>query len=289
MKPSCVALGFFDGVHIAHKKIIEDCVSIAKEKGLVPIVLTFNLSPLEILSSTKPKYITTFNEKKVLIEKLGCNFLSLTLSKDLLSMSAEDFATEILVKEYNAKHIVCGFNYRFGKNGEGDALLLKELGRKYGFGVSVIEQIFVEKESVSSTNIRQHISEGNIKKANEMLGRNFSICGVVEKGKHLGSSLGFPTANIVPDESANLPKNGVYKTYAIIDGKRYKAITNVGINPTVGKEKKHTETFILDFSENLYRKEIRIEFIHFIRDEMAFSDIEKLKEQIKKDVEKAEI
>ena len=265
--PSSIALGFFDGVHIAHCK-------------------SFDASPMELLSVDRAKYITTNDEKKKLIATLGADTEFLALSENLLSMEAETFVKEILVDEYNIKYAVCGYNYRFGKNGRGDTELLKKLGKQYGFQVTVCECETLHGESISSSRIRELISTGDISTANELLGRNFSLCGTVCEGKHLGRKLGFPTANVFFGESTVIPKNGVYKTLVTIGENSYTAITNTGVNPTVGGEALRTETYIPNFDGDIYGYEIKIEFLDFIREEKKFNSIEELKSQIRRDVDR---
>ena len=285
MRNSVVALGFFDGVHIAHQKIISRAVLFAKENGLFPIVLTFDKTPLEILSPEKVSYITTTAAKKELIESIGATAEFLPLTKEFLSMTPEDFVRNILVEKHNIKHAVCGFNYRFGKNGSGDTKKLCELGEKHGFSVEICDEIKLDGENVSSSNIRSLITAGNIALANKLLGHNFTIYGKVTEGKHLGRTLGFPTANVFFPEKSVTPLCGVYKTVVTANGIKMPAITNVGINPTVGGEKMRSETHILNYSEDIYEKEIQIEFIDFIRNEKKFNSLDELKMQIKKDIE----
>lgn len=284
MRKTVVALGFFDGVHVAHQKIITEAVSFAKENDLSPITLTFDKSPLEILSPEKVSYLTSTKEKIRLIEASGAKAEFLSLSKELLCMSPEEFVKNILVEKFSISHAVCGYNYHFGKNGSGDTKTLCELGEKYGFSVKVCDEITLDGENVSSSNIRSHIKEGNFILANKLLGRNFSIFGKVTEGKHLGKKLGFPTANVFFEDSSVVPLCGVYKTIVTVNGIKMPAITNVGVNPTVGGEKMRSETYIHNFSEDIYGKEIRIEFIDFIRKEKKFSNLDELKMQIAKDI-----
>lgn len=285
MSKTVVALGFFDGVHIAHQKIIQSAVNFAKENNLSPIALTFDKSPLEILSPEKVSYITDSAKKADLIKKLGADTEFLALSEKLLSMTPEEFVKDILVDGFHISHAVCGYNYRFGKNGAGNTDTLYNLGKKYGFTVEICGEVTLHKESVSSSNIRNHIREGNIKSANALLGYNFAIRGTVTEGKRLGKTLGFPTANVFFEKGSVLPLCGVYKTLAVIDNIKSPAITNVGINPTVGGEKMRSETYIHGFSEDIYGKNITIEFIDFIREERKFANLDELKAQIKKDIE----
>ena len=284
MTGSSIALGFFDGVHIAHQKIIQSAVDFSRINGLMPIALTFDRSPLEMLSPGNISYITSAQEKAELIKSLGAAAEFLPLSKELLSMSPEEFVKEILVNKFNIKHAVCGYNYRFGKNGSGDTYTLTELGKKYGFGVEICDEITLDGENVSSSNIRSLLNDGNISLTNKLLGYNYYLKGTVTKGKHLGSKLGFPTANVFFPEKSATPLCGVYKTIVTVNGNKFPAITNVGINPTVGGEKMRSETYIPDFSEDIYGKEINIEFINFIRKETKFENLEMLKKQINKDV-----
>lgn len=284
--PSAIALGFFDGVHIAHRKIISLAVDYAKKNNLSPIALSFDSSPMEFLSDSGVKYLTTNEQKKEIIKSLGAVTEFLPLSRELLSMEADTFVKEILVDMYNIKYAVCGYNYRFGKNGKGDTKLLQEWGKQCGFEVTVCDCEVLLGESVSSSRIRELISEGDIEFANELLGRNFSLSGVVCEGKQLGRKLGFPTANVFFNEHTVIPKNGVYKTLVTIDNDSYTSITNTGINPTVGGEALRTETYIPDFNRNIYGKEIKIEFLGFIREERKFDSIEDLKSQIKRDIDR---
>lgn len=281
---SSIALGFFDGVHTAHRAIIETAVRKAETRGLRPIVLTFDKAPSEVLFGSAPPYITTLEEKERLINALGAQMRLMHTSRSLLSMTAEEFAEKILVQEYNAAEVTCGFNYRFGSEGCGDTQLLTKLGKRFGFNVTVIGERISGGETVSSSRVRMLISSGRIEEANILLGRNFSISGMVEHGKRLGRTIGFPTANVYPPNGALLPMSGVYETVVDINGERLSAITNTGTNPTVGKETLRTETYIPSADIDLYGKRITVEFVRFIRAEKKFSDLEALKRQIREDL-----
>lgn len=282
--PHAIALGFFDGVHIAHKKIIAAAAEYGKTNNIPAIALSFDISPLEILSPKRVKYLTTLKEKEELISSLGAAAEFLPLSRDFLNMGAEDFIKKVLIEKYNVKYAVCGYNYRFGKGGSGDTSMLSEYGKKYGFQVKVMDCETALGDAVSSSRIRKLIADGNISEANKLLGRNFSVTGTVCEGKKLGRTLGFPTANVFPSHLTVIPKNGVYKTRVFADGKSYNAITNTGTNPTVGGERLRTETYIPHESLNLYGKEIKIEFIDFIRAERKFESTDDLKKQIETDL-----
>lgn len=281
---SSIALGFFDGVHTAHRAIIETAVRKAETRGLRPVVLTFDKAPSEVLFGSAPPYITTLEEKERLINALGAQMRLMHTSRSLLSMTAEEFAEKILVQEYNAAEVTCGFNYRFGIEGCGDTQLLTKLGKRFGFNVTVIGERISGGETVSSSRVRMLISSGRIEEANILLGRNFSISGMVEHGKRLGRTIGFPTANVYPPNGALLPMSGVYETVVDINGERLSAITNTGTNPTVGKETLRTETYIPSADIDLYGKRITVEFVRFIRAEKKFSDLEALKRQIREDL-----
>lgn len=281
---SSIALGFFDGVHTAHRAIIETAVRKAETRGLRPVVLTFDKAPSEVLFGSAPPYITTLEEKERLINALGAQMRLMHTSRSLLSMTAEEFAEKILVQEYNAAEVTCGFNYRFGSEGCGDTQFLTKLGKRFGFNVTVIGERISGGETVSSSRVRMLISSGRIEEANILLGRNFSISGTVEHGKRLGRTIGFPTANVYPPNGALLPMSGVYETVVDINGERLSAITNTGTNPTVGKETLRTETYIPSADIDLYGKRITVEFVRFIRAEKKFSDLEALKRQICEDL-----
>lgn len=281
---SSIALGFFDGVHTAHRAIIETAVRKAETRGLRPVVLTFDKAPSEVLFGSAPPYITTLEEKERLINALGAQMRLMHTSRSLLSMTAEEFAEKILVQEYNAAEVTCGFNYRFGSEGFGDTQLLTKLGKRFGFNVTVIGERISGGETVNSSRVRMLISSGRIEEANILLGRNFSISGMVEHGKRLGRTIGFPTANVYPPNGALLPMSGVYETVVDINGERLSAITNTGTNPTVGKETLRTETYIPSADIDLYGKRITVEFVRFIRAEKKFSDLEALKRQIREDL-----
>ncbi len=279
-----IALGFFDGVHTAHKEIILSAVNTAKKKGMRPVALTFDLSPRELLSSEKIEYLTLLSDKTELIKELGCELCLLHTTPELLSMEPEEFVSSILVEKFNAGHICCGYNYRFGKNAKGDTQLLKKMGDALDFTTSVFDPIVLLGENVSSSRTRALLKEGEIEKANILLGRNFSLSGIVTEGKHLGKTLGFPTANIFPDKTLVIPKRGVYKTIVTTPLGAFSSITNVGINPSFGGEEAHLETYIPSFSSDLYSTEIKVEFVNFLREEKKFKTVEELKNQIQKDV-----
>ena len=192
---------------------------------------------------------------------------------------------DILVQKLNAKHIVAGTDLSFGKNGEGNSAFLLEESSKYGFEVDIIDKISYKGEIISSTLVRKAISEGDVKKARFMLGSPYFVQGVVKKGNQIGRTIGFPTVNISAGEDKLLPPNGVYKTEVILEGRILEAITNVGCKPTVADDGQiFIESYIYNFTENIYGKEIEVHFLEFIRKEQKFGSIEELKEQLQKDI-----
>lgn len=283
---SAIALGFFDGVHIAHREVIESAVRYSKLNNLVPIALSFQKSPLEILSDCGVSYLTVNKDKEEIIASFGARVEFLPTDSALLSMEPEEFIEKILVQKYNIKYAVCGYNYRFGKGGRGDTGLLIKEGKRLGFEVFVAPCRMYEGESVSSSRIKKLLSEGEISLANTLLGRNFFIRGTVAEGKKLGRKIGFPTANVFFSDKTVHLKNGVYKTRVTIEEASFDAITNAGINPTVCDSSFRAETYIPDFCKDLYGKEIKIEFIKFIRPEIKFKSIDDLKKQIAEDLKK---
>ena len=289
IEPACVALGNFDGVHAGHRKLIEAAVAKAKEKGLASAVFTFSNHPKSLIPGAKPvKNIVYREEKETLIEGLGVDYyVNIPFTAEIMQMSPEAFVKTFLHDKLNAKEIFCGFNYHFGFKGEGDTKLLRILGAKYDFHVNEMKAVSIDGDVVSSTLIRNMIMAGEMEECSKYLGRNYDIGGEVVVGNKLGRTIGFPTSNIMIDESMVTPPNGVYITYCIYNGVKYPSITNVGIKPTIGSFKKNMETHIFNFDKELYGKKIKVEFIKKTRDEVKFRSIEELSAQIAKDCNEA--
>lgn len=282
---TAVALGNFDGIHIGHQVLIETVVKKSKVNGLIPSVFTFNNHTSKFLKENSVGRLLSKNRKIAILEDLDIELLYMVdFNEEIRHLSPEDFVRKILVDRLNTRLVVVGFNFRFGYKGIGDTNALVELGKQFGFDVIVIEQVIISDEVVSSSLIRQLITNGNIKKANKMLGREFIIEGKVIQGKSIGKTLGFPTANLELRCNYITPKFGVYKTYTYYMGKKYSSITNVGYNPTFGDNHITIETHILNFNGDLYNKDIKVEFEMFIREEMKFNSKEDLILQINKDI-----
>ena len=284
-----MALGNFDGVHVGHRQLIGAAVEKAREKGLASAVFTFSNHPKSLIPGAKPvKNIVYQEEKEALIEALGVDYyFNFAFTKEIMTMPPETFVKTFLADKMNAKEIFCGFNYHFGYKGEGDTKLLRILGAKYGFHVNEVKAVSIDGDVVSSTLIRNMIMAGEMEECSKYLGRNYDIGGEVVVGNRLGRTIGFPTSNIMIDESMVTPPNGVYITYCIYNGVKYPSITNVGIKPTIGSFKKNMETHIFNFDKELYGKQIKVEFIKKTRDEVKFRNIEELSAQIAKDCNEA--
>ena len=283
-----IALGNFDGIHIGHQKLINSLLNLCSINKIEPCIYTFANHTLPIISKTKSiKYITSIDMKQKIFREMGISELILNkFDSSLMSLSPEEFIKNILVEKLNCKVAVVGFDYHFGYKAEGNVGLLKKLGQKYDFEVVVIDPVMIDDEIVGSSYIRTYLKEGNIKKVNKYLGRYFSLYSTVIHGDARGGDLlGFPTANISLDTLQLLPKPGVYATLIKINNEFYMGATSVGNKPTFEGKEQSVETFILDFTGDLYDKDIEVIFVEFIRDEYKFKSPEALTEQIKKDVE----
>ncbi len=286
-KGTAVAIGNFDGVHKGHIAILDCLCTLSNEKNLTSVVYTFSEHPINLLKGKNViKAITDTCEKEKIFEKQGTDTLFLEDFSAVKDLEAEIFVKDILVDKLNMKLAVVGENNRFGKNSRGDVSLLKKLGEKYGFETKVVSPVYLDDFMCSSTTVRKALENGDIKLANNILGRNYKIKGEVIGGKKLGRTYGFPTANIVLDNKKVMPLYAVYATSVIFDGKTYKAITNVGKTSFDEKEIIRIESFLLDFDGDLYGKEIEIEFIEKMRDFIPFSDVSELEKQLMADKEK---
>lgn len=281
---TAVALGFFDGVHKGHASIIAKAKSLATGETK-SLVYTFDTHP-SFFFGKPTAMIAPGNSRISLIENYGVEYVYLQkLDKDFLDISPEDFVDKILIEKLGATHIVSGENYTFGKNKSGDSKLLLRLCEERGITYHIVPYSTDGENIISSTLIRLKLDEGDISSVNRMLGRPFSLSGEVIRCREVGSKLGFPTANILPAENAKLPLEGVYATTTIVDRKSFPSITNVGPAPTFGENKTIIETHILDFSRDIYSKNITVEFINLIRKQQKFSSPDELICRLKKDTD----
>ena len=288
-RDSVVALCCFDGVHIGHSEIISRAVRAAQEQSLLSVVWSFQAPPKSFFAkenSDSHELLTTLFEKKALIRNLGVDFLVCApFNEQIASLTPREFCENIIIGRLRAKHIFCGFNYRFGHKGSGDIALLRSLCDEYNIALTVIDEIRIGKKTVSSSAIRNHLLRGEIAMAEKMLGRKFSLRGKVIDGQHLGRTLGFPTINQEIPRDKILIKNGVYLTQVRLGRTKKYGITNIGMRPTVNGKAPICETHILDFCGDLYGKQITVEFLEFLRSERKFDSLDELSAQVSKDIE----
>lgn len=270
-------------MHIAHKEVIKSAVNYAKEMGVISSVVTFSLPPALVLGY--PVSLLSQKElKEECLRDLGIDeLIYIDFDDNFSSLAPIDFFN-ILKDKLGAVSLSCGFNYRFGKNKEGNSQILFELCKENNIRFSSLNPVTADGETVSSSLIRKLITEGNIKKANELLGRPFEIINSVISGNHLGTSLNFPTANQTLPKNFVIPRFGVYITETEIENKSYRSVTNIGNRPTVDGNEVFCETNIFDFSGNIYGKEVKIKYYDFLRDEKKFSSLEELKKQVTLDI-----
>lgn len=275
---SAVALGKFQGLHKGHMLLLEKIASL-KSEGLTSVAFTINMPSEKVL------YLP--DERFSILEGMGIDVaVECDFSEKFAAMSAETFVVDILVNKLHAAYVVVGEDFRFGFNREGTVDRLIEYGLKYGFRVIAFEKLCVNDDVISSSLLRSLIDSGDIGYASELTGRDYSLTGIVSHGKKLGRTIGFPTVNIYPSSRKLLPPAGVYETRLMIDGEWYKGVTNVGDNPTTdGDGKTRVETYIVDYSGDMYGKVITVYFKSFIRPEKKFNSIEELKKQIDIDKE----
>ncbi len=285
-KKSVVTIGTFDGVHIGHKKILERIIFNAKELNCESVVLTFFPHPRMVLQDNSVvQLLNTVDEKTILLEKTGIdNLIIHPFNQEFSRLTAEEFVKEILVNQLNIRKIIIGYDHRFGRNRTANINDLIVFGKEYGFEVEQISAQEINDNAVSSTKIRNAILEGNITLANNYLGYNYFFSGIVVKGKQLGRTIGFPTANIKINEDYKLiPKNGVYIVKSNYDKKTIFGLMNIGTRPTVDGTNQTIEVFFLDFDKTIYDETLTIEIIEFIRDEQKFDSLNDLKNQINED------
>ena len=281
-----LTLGTFDGVHIGHKKIIEKLIQNSSWCECESLVLTFFPHPRMVLQdNTEIKLLNTIDERTELLQKSGLDNLIIHPFDQVFSrLTAEEFVSSILVDQFNVKKIIIGYDHRFGRNRTADIHDLIEFGQKYEFEVEQISAQEIDEVSVSSTKIRNALTEGNVKLANDYLGYNYLLTGIITKGKGIGRTLDFPTANLQIQETYKLiPKNGVYIVQSLLENKLVYGMMNIGFNPTVNGESKSIEIHFFDYEGDLYTKNVQIQLVDRIRDEVKFENLEKLKEQLYKD------
>ena len=285
-KRTIITIGTFDGVHIGHQKVIGQLLNSSKKEKEVSLLLTFFPHPKMILQKNSDiKLINTIEEKSELLDKLGLdNLIIQPFNHEFSRLSAFEFVRDVLVNQLNISKLIIGYDHRFGKNREGSFEQLQEYGELFGFKVEEISVQSLNDISISSTKIRKALDKGNINIANNYLGYNFTLSGEVVKGNNLGSTIGFPTANIsIKEDYKLIPKNGVYVVKSIIDTILYYGMMNIGNRPTVDGKHQTIEVNFFNLDDNLYGKNIKVELLHFLRDEQKFDSIDDLKTQLHQD------
>ena len=284
-----IALGSFDGLHLGHLSLIQKVKEEAEKNSGKSMIYTFKNHPRTLINKdTAPKLLMDNDEKIQILDKYGIDAVYFQeFNEKFMKITPEEFI-KMLVEKFNAKGLVVGFNYKFGYKNSGDINLLRQLQKKYNYELYVMEPYTYKNEVISSTRIRKAIEEGNVEEAYEMLNRPYSLKGTVVYGKQIGRTIGFPTANLDYDKNFILPSEGVYYTSVKVNNKLCKGITSIGYNPTVGGKVLTVESYILDFKEDIYGKDIEVNFIKKIRDNIKFNGIDELKDQLEKDKSFAE-
>jgi len=284
---SVVTIGTFDGVHRGHQKLIERIKLLAEQTGGESILVTFHPHPRIVINPEDKslRLLNTIDEKIALLEKYGVdNLIIVPFSRAFSDQSAEEYISDFLVKNFHPKNIVIGYDHKFGRNRSGDFKLMEEMKLQYGYQMEEITKETLDDIGISSTKIRQAITEGDIKLANELLGNNYTLSGTVVRGLQNGRKLGFPTANIqVNDEYKLIPKTGIYAVYVYYGGVKYTGMLSIGYNPTFDGKVQTIEVNVLDFNRDIYGENLTLEFIDFIRNEKKFDSLDALINEIKND------
>lgn len=286
MRKTAVALGSFDGLHKGHMSVIACTAEFERECGLSPHVLLFDNHPALILKGSAPDKILqdSLRDEILKTEGIKTSVIPFIYIKD---MSCREFFEKILLEKLNAGAVCCGWNYRFGKGGEGDCKTLKSLCEEYGVMLKIVPHVDFDGEPISSTKIRKAIKNGDIPLANAMLGREFRYKATVVSGHQRGRLIGAPTINQHFEKNFVLPKKGVYASVTVVEGTQYPSVTNIGLRPSFENEDFRSETCILDFSGDLYGQDIEVRLLEYLRDEIKFDSIQALSTQIEKDAEKS--
>ncbi|NVF10959.1 bifunctional riboflavin kinase/FAD synthetase [Anaerococcus sp. AGMB00486] len=283
LSPKAVSLGNFDGVHRGHQKLMKENIKISRNFGLTPSVLLFKENTKNILNGEK-EYLTSLDDKIEILNDMGIEcFCFLEFSEEFKNLSPREFIKEILYEKLNTKYVIVGDNYRFGKMAKGNINTLKSYEEDFGYKTKVVDFELDNGRIINSTDIRKMVKDGEIKKANFDLGHPFKIKGKVVKGAQRGRLLNFPTANLMLNFNYIKAKSGVYFTRVRIDKESYFALTDIGTNPTFGPNDIKIETYILDFSKDIYGKNMTVEFLEYFRPDYKFKNAEELIEQMKKD------
>ena len=289
LRPTVLTLGVFDGLHLGHQKIMNKVVERANAVGAVPTAITFDPHPREVLHpESAPPLLQTLDQRLANLEVLGIGqAIVVRFDLEFASNSAEDFLKDIVHDRLHAKEVYLGKGFAFGRGRGGNIELLRKMSAELGFVADEVDEVTLRGQRISSSRIRQLLSEGRANLVRRMLGRPYGVEGVIIRGDRRGHAIGFPTANLYPHNRV-IPKFGVYATATLIDGAWRRSITNIGVRPTFGADAEPSiESYIFDFDRDLYGDVLRVRFLHRIRDEKKFSGIDELKAQIQKDSARA--
>lgn len=292
-KKSVVTVGSFDGLHRGHLKILETVKNVAKQNNAASFVVTFDPHPRSVLTQdSEINILTSLEEKKRILEEFGIeNLMVIHFTREFSQLTSEEFIRKYVIEKMNACHMVIGHDHKFGRDRLGDENKLTEIGTLLGFGVTAVSAESLDGITISSSKIRSALIDGDLSKANLLLGRYYSICGIIVKGAQRGRTLGYPTANVqVDDPKKMIPKNGVYVVKCILGTEAFYGIMNIGYRPTF--ENKHElvpEVNILNFNRDIYGEKIKVEFVKHLRDEKKFESKESLIHQIEIDKKEAEV
>ena len=286
-KDTLLTIGVFDGVHLGHQYLISQLTRHAREQNLLSGVVTFRQHPQEIMSpQTRLPFLTDLDQRINLLKNEGVDAIfALSFNPELSRLSAREFVA-LLKRHLRMRGLVIGHDFALGQNREGDETTLLKLGKEMGFSVTAVRAKLVNGELVSSTTIRKALADGDMKRVHRLIGRNFGFGGGVVTGAHRGTGLGFPTANLEVNPGQALPPDGVYVTWAYIDGHAYPSMTNIGQRPTFSNNERTVEVYVLDYQGNLYGHEMKIDLIDRLRDEKKFNSVEELKNQIAEDIKR---
>lgn len=282
LEPLVAAIGFFDGLHKGHQKLVNEAITQSKRLGLVPTLITFSPSPAAVLSGEPEKLLTTVSERATKANDLGIEvMIVLRFNRELSQLSPNLFYSEV-IKKLNIKHLICGKDFRYGYRGSGN---IETLSKIQELGLSVVDDYKYENERVSSTRIKLELSQGQVDKVNNLLGYAYELNGFVKHGRKKGRTIGFPTLNVSVEENKILPIDGVYIGVSVIRGKNYLSTINIGHNPTINTvEKKSIESFVHNYDQDTYGQKVTLKLVKRIRDEKKFISVDELIAQMNKDI-----
>lgn len=284
--PTAVAIGKFDGIHKGHRKLISDLIE-EKNHGRKIVIFTFDPSPVSFFAGRTIPGLSTREEKRTWFAENGIDVLiEFPMNAETAATPPEEFVKRFLVEQMGAAYVAAGSDVSFGDKGKGDWKLLTKMGEELGFETHLIDKVEIEDREVSSTLIREEVTKGNMESVSRLLGSPYTIHGTVSHGRALGRTIGIPTVNVIPSEEKLLPPNGVYYSIVRVGDKVLRGMTNIGTKPTITEEKiVVSETYLYDFSGDLYDKDISVSLLSFKRPEMKFNGVDELKAQMSADVE----